>query len=59
MKGIIKSTGEVVEIKSCFMPKKRNAPSRDWIYVLIDGRLVDSCGIEIIKEAPKDMYKED
>ena len=50
MKGKIKQTGEIVNIKNCYMPKKRNAPSRDWIYATIDGRHIEARGIELIKE---------
>ena len=50
MKGKIKATGEFVYIKNCYMPKKRNAPSRNWIYVTLDGRHIEESGIELIKE---------
>ena len=32
------------------MPKKRNSPARDWIYVTIDGRHIEASGVEIINE---------
>lgn len=47
MKAIIKETGQSVEVVSRFMPKKRNAPSRAWVYVLSDGRTIDEDAIEI------------
>ena len=50
MKGKLKSTGEIIEIKSQYMPRKRNAPSRDWVYVTTDGRHIDAPFIELIKE---------
>ena len=50
MKGRIKSTGEIVEIKSHYMPKRKNAPSRDWVYVTTDDRHIDAPFIELIKE---------
>lgn len=46
MKARIKSNGKIVEVVSRFMPKKRNAPSRDWMCNLSDGTCIDEKELE-------------
>ena len=49
-KAKIKSTGEIVFVVSRFMPRKRNAPSRDWICNLSNGKCIDEKLIEYLKK---------
>ena len=57
MKAIIKETGQEVEVVSRFMPKKRSAPSRNWVCVLSDGRYIDEDAIEYVEDRPSPQPK--
>ena len=48
MKARIKGTDKIVEVVSRFMPKKRNAPSRDWVCNLSNGTCIDEKNLEYI-----------
>lgn len=50
-KARIKSTGKIVDVISRFMPKKRNAPSRDWVCNLSDGTCINECEIEYLNDS--------
>ncbi len=50
MKARIKTNGKIVEVISRFMPRKRNAASRDWVCNLSDGTCVDESQLEYIEE---------
>lgn len=52
MKATIKSTGKIVEVVSRFMPKKKNAPSRDWMCNLSNGTCIDEKELEYINNEP-------
>lgn len=51
MKARIKSNGKIVEVISRFMPRKRNAASRDWVCNLSDGTCIDESQLEYIEES--------
>ena len=48
MEARVKTTGEIVEVISRFMPRKRNAPSRDWVCNLSNGTCIDEKNLEYI-----------
>ena len=50
MKAKIKKTGELVNVISRFMPKKRNVPSRDWICNLSNGTCINESELEYISD---------
>lgn len=50
MKARIKSNEKIVEVISRFMPRKRNAASRDWVCNLSDGTCIDESQLEYIEE---------
>lgn len=50
MKARIKGTDKIVEVMSRFMPKKRNAPSRDWVCNLSNGTCIDEKNLEYISD---------
>lgn len=49
-KARIKTTGRTVDVISRFMPKKRNAPSRDWVCNLSDGTCINESEIEYLND---------
>lgn len=51
MKARIKSNGKIVEVISRFMPRKRNAASRDWVCNLSDDTCIDESQLEYIEES--------
>ena len=51
MKARIKSNGKIVEVISRFMPRKRNAASRDWVCNLSDGTCINENQLEYIEES--------
>ena len=53
-KARIKSTGKIVDVISRFMPKKRNAPSREWMCNLSDGTCINESELEYLKDSLQD-----
>ena len=58
MEARVKTTGEIAEVISRFMPRKRNAPSRDWVCNLSNGTCIDEKNLEYIsnKQNPDNEY---